>query len=137
MKDRNSEITQLISRALKGEHSKFEFIKTWSQAAFVMEYYRAMKKIITAMNKAYKAMYKQYLKEASEGNNDEITTVGSIYQLDTCIKFYTKERELIYNILDEFYCYCLLGGNIWNILAGEERPDEHLTDYRIKRLKIW
>jgi hypothetical protein len=95
-----------------------------------------MHKVIKAIKRAYKAMYKQYLVDVSEGNNDDIITVGGVYQLDTCVKFYTKEQELTHDILDEFYCYCLLGGNLINILSGEERPQEHLQDYREKRLKF-
>jgi len=136
MANNKDEITELIARAIKGEHSKFEFIKNWSQAAFVVEYYHTMRKVIKAIKKAHKAMYKQYLIDVSEGNNNDIITVGGVYQLDTCIKFYTKEQELTHDILDEFYCYCLLSGNLVNILAGEERPQEHLIDYREKRMKF-
>ncbi len=136
MTDNKDEITELIARAIKGEHSKFEFIKNWPQAVFVVEYYHAMRKIIRAIKRAHKAMYQQYLIDVKEGSNDNIITVGGIYQLDTCVKFYAEEQELTHDILYEFYCYCLLSGNLINILAGEERPQEHLQDYREKRLKF-
>ena len=136
MTDNKDEITELIARAINGEHSKFEFIKNWAQAAFVVEYYHAMKKIVKAIKKAHKELYKQYLIDVSQNNNDSIATIGGIYQLDACIKFYTAEKELTYDMLDEFYCYCLLGKNLTSILAGEERPQEHLQDYREKRLKF-
>ena len=130
------EISELMIRALEGKYSKFEYIKTWSQAAFTIEYYQAMKKVVKAIKKASKLLYKQYLKDVKEGNNDSIEIVGGIHQVEICLDFYTKETQLAYDMLDEFYCYCLRGGNLLNILAGEERPSQDLEDYRKGRWSL-
>ena len=93
-----------------------------------------MKKLIRHIRKAHDQIYKQYLQDVKENRNFDITIVGGIYQTLVCEEFYVKEKELVYDMLDEFYCYCLLGKNFLHILAGEERPAEHLKDYRQYRV---
>ena len=124
-----AELFNLMEVAAKGEHTKFEFIKSldgWRAARVVR---RVLKKTAKAFRAGADNAVDRYLDQIAKGNyKTELYEAALAYEKYAA--FYEKELDTVEDMLDEFYCY-FFKGHIIHILLGGQRHVYDLLDYRI------
>ena len=127
-------IDALVNDALKGEHTKFEFIKNTNQLLFAYLCRRDRRKVVDLFKKLQKDFIKEYCKEIKFDLQD-YDLVFTIKQLELVIDFYSKEAATLTEMITEYKEYLFSGHIFSSIIMGNERADEDLIDYRFKYLK--
>lgn len=131
--DRQTEekfFTELVERAIKGEHSEFEFIRSWQERTAVKTYLFGTSAVIRVFKNLCKATYKTYLSQIATRTQD-IQTILALKQFKQCLAFYEREFEIARDMIKEYWEY------IWNwhvidTLVGNYRAEEDLWDHRGK-----
>ena len=120
--------TDLVERALKGKQSVFEFIRSWSERRSLKTYQLGIEAIIRIFSNLCDETYKTYVSHIETGTQD-LQTLLALKQFRHCREFYEKEREVVLDMVDEYWTY-ILSGHILDTLFGTYRTIEDLWDYR-------
>lgn len=117
-------IEQLITKAIEGVQTKFEFIGSFYEFLLTKKYYKAVKKI-------------------AEGFLDTSITIPDAdkikdYEelLQTCINYYLTEAMIVKEILAEFKAY-FWRGHFLKMLLGGRRSVRDFVDYRTLPISLF
>ena len=127
----NKMLAELIERAEAGEHTKFEYIRTWREYRTRKINRRALKLLVRGLNKSSKSLLKKYCKLVKTGSAD-VTMLLARNALLKAKEFYTKELEIVTDTIYEYEAYLMEDGNFLGSFVGETRPISELRDYREK-----
>lgn len=123
--------TTLVDRALNGKQSDFEFIRSLQERFAVKTYRFGVEAVIRIFRNLYDSTYKTYVSQVRSGNQD-LQTLLALKQFRQCLLFYTKERDIARDMIDEYWEY-ILSWHIIDTLVGNYRPLEDLWDHRGKK----
>ena len=134
-KNQKEFVNDLIDRALNGEHTKREFIRSASDLSVAKLLRTATKQIVDGFVKAVNTTYKKYLK-CLENGEDNIDLLMSHLTYKKCLEFYKDELALIIDEIDEFYHYAFITDKFLKLtLFGYVRPITDLYDSRKMKIK--
>ena len=123
--------TDLVERALKGKQSVFEFIRSWPERRSLKTYQLGIDAIIKIFSNLCDETYKTYISHVKTGTQD-LQTLLALKQFRQCREFYKKERDIVLDMVDEYWTY-ILSGHILDTLFGTYRTVEDLWDHRERR----
>lgn len=119
---------QLVSKALKKDKSKFEFIKSLEELFVVNTYISGVKKVVKMFKNLYSQLQAQYVKEI-ESDSTNIATLVNLVRFKHCREFYEAEIALAKDMRNEYKAY-VFGGHFIDTVIGNQRADEDLVDFR-------
>lgn len=123
---------ELTARALSGNHSKFEFIRSMDEYKVAKLYGKGVIKIISGYEAAAKDALKRCEANLREGKDSAIDLLNHRDFL-RCAKFYRDELNLSERMICEYNDY-VLQGHIMDTIMGVYRPEEDLYDHSDKYL---
>lgn len=118
----------LRDRAAKGEHTSFEYIKNIAEYFAAKQIDNALSSILGSFKKSYGKILKQYCKEVRT-NKADLSLLLIMNELTQLHKFYSAERDIIQDMIDEYRTY-LDHGHLLSALFGEQREVWDLWDHR-------
>jgi uncharacterized protein YeeX (DUF496 family) len=118
----------LRDRAMKGEHTSFEYIKNIAEYFAAKQIDNALSSILSSFKKSYNRILKQYCKEVRT-NKADLSLLLIMNELTQLHKFYSAERDIIQDMIDEYRTY-LDQGHLLSALFGEQREVWDLWDHR-------
>ena len=124
---------QLMQKALRGESSKFEFLRCWADRLAAKAYLKGVQKVVSIFRNLETTTYKTYLEQIASGSQD-LGVILALKQFIACREFYLKEMEIAYDMLDEYKSY-IWGGHMIDTLLNNYRTEEDLVDYRTLPVK--
>lgn len=119
---------QLIQRAKDGNHSSFEFIRSLDEYFAARTFRKASNKVFESFITTQSNLYKAYVSQVKEGI-DNLDVILTISELNSIIKFYEIEIEIVSDMIDEYKAY-VHSGHIIDTLLGNYRKEEDLVDFR-------
>ena len=120
---------KIVETAKKGNHFKFEFIKSLNERKAAKILLTTYKKIIKACKVSSKFVLKEYKKMiATAEDTAELITYMS--DMDICVEFYSKEVDTMYDMLDEFRSYLWSGHFLDIYLFNRTREEKDMIDMR-------
>lgn len=119
---------QLVKKAMTEKNSDFEFIRNWEVRKVVKQYIYGVDQVIRIFSNLEKTTYKTYVNQVKT-NTQDLQTILAFKQFNQCRKYYSKERDIALDMLDEYRAY-IFGGHIWDTLVGNTRTDDDCVDYR-------
>lgn len=125
--------TELVNKALKGEHTKFNFLRCWSDRAPVKQYILGVKVTAKMFSDLVDKTTESYIDQIAKDEQD-LGLILALKQFTQCKDYYEQELFLAEDILKEYWSY-ILGGHVWDTLLGNIRKDEDMVDYRILPVK--
>ena len=133
MNEEQEVFDQLVTTALAGEPSKFEFIRTNEGYRMIKSAARGLKKTIALFqNLTEKAVVLYNLSVTA--NAQLIDHIILIRQFMACKEFYEEELKIAKSMLSEYRHYLVLGGKLIDAMFGYRRTDQELFDHRKLRL---
>lgn len=126
---------ELVTKALEGKHSKFEFIRNYQMLQVARMYRKGVKRVTKMFrNMEYELLctYKKLIK----AGKDDLAMVMAIKQFATCAQYYKEEHAIAKDMISEFRCY-VNSGHILQTIFGGTRPDIECIDYRKLPLKLF
>jgi hypothetical protein len=120
---------EIIKRAESGEHTKFEYIKSWREYKTRILNYKATEMLIKGRERSTKSLLKRYCKAVGLGQGDITTLLVRKALLDTK-RFYDKELTVIADMISEYDAYLLDGNFISQFFFYETRPISECWDRR-------
>lgn len=118
----------LRDRAAKGEHTSFEYIKNITEYFAAKQIDNALSSILSSFKKSYNRILKQYCKEVCT-NKADLSLLLIMNELTQLHKFYSVERDIIQDMIDEYRTY-LDQGHLLSALFGDQREVWDLWDHR-------
>lgn len=120
---------KIVETAKRGNHFKFEFIKSLGERKAAKILLTTYKKIIKACKTSSKFVLKEYKKMIATAE-DTAELITYISDMDICVEFYTKEVNTIYDMLDEFRSYLWSGHFLDIYLFNRTREEKDMIDMR-------
>lgn len=134
--DKKTFTDQLITKALTGKHSNFEFIRNIQQFKIAKEYMKALKATAKSFHKVVKLTYKSWVKEVDELAKQQLIFSGQIF--NKCEEYYVEEFKIIKDMISEYKIYLLSGSNLFDsYVINKERADDELFDYRKVKWRLF
>ena len=125
----------LVTKALEGKHSKFEFIRNLEMLHVAKLYRRGVKQVAKMFkNMEYELLYAY--KKLIQNGQDDIGMIMAIRQFGACAQYYKEEHAIAKDMISEFRCY-VNSGHILQTLFGGVRPEYECVDYRKLPLKLF
>ncbi len=124
---------QVMTKALEGKQSGFEFITCWQVRNVVKEYIVGVDTVISIFSDLERTFSDSYIKQIIAGEQD-LEVILSLKQFNQCRKYYEQEKAIAEDMLAEYRSY-IWGGHIWDTLVGNTRKEEDLVDYRTLPIK--
>lgn len=118
----------LKDRAFKGEHTSFEYIKNMIEYSAARQIEDALSSILRSFEKSYDQVLDRYCKDVRTGNAD-ITMLLLMNELVELRHFYSAERDIIRDMIDEYRTY-LSQGHTLSAFLGGQREVWDLWDHR-------
>jgi hypothetical protein len=123
-------LAELVKRAESGEHTKFEYIRTWKEYKLRKMNVRALKLLVNNLDRSTKSLFKKYCKQVKLGTADTTTLLVRNVLLHT-LKFYKIELDTVLDVIYEYEAYLMDNGNfIGQFLLYEIRPISECWDRR-------
>lgn len=119
----------LVERALRDEHTKFEFIRSFDELLASYKCKRAIKTVAKGFAKTGRNILKTYL-NGIKNDEENLDLLFSYRQIKTCQDFYEKDAAIVADMISEYNCYLRYGHLIKSILLNQYRPEKDLTDWR-------
>ena len=119
----------LVDRALKDEHTKFEFIRSFDELLASYKCRRAINAVAKGFAKTGKNIFKKYLNDL-EKDEENLELLFSYRQIKTCQIFYEKDADILSDMISEYNCYLRWGHLTKSILLNQYRPEKDLVDWR-------
>lgn len=126
----------LIDRALKNEHTKFNYLRSLPELFAARQCKKALNDVIKSFNNTAKKVYLDYL-DGIKNNTDRIDLLVSYKQINKCIDFYKKEAEITKDIIKEYKCYLKYGHLFKSVFLNYYRPNEDLMDWRKLPIRLF
>lgn len=125
----------LVTKALEGKHSKFEFIRSYEMFQIAKMYRKGVKSVTKMFRNMEYELLCTYKKMIKSGK-DDLTLVMAIKQFAACAQYYKEEHAITKDMISEFRCY-VNSGHILQTLMGGIRPECECVDYRKLPLKLF
>lgn len=121
-------LVNLIDQAETSKNVEFRYIRSWKEYREVHKAYKYKKAVTKLLQASAETIFKKYCKEVSKqsGQFNKLLVYRSIA---LAADFYTKDVEIIYDMLDEYETY-LITGNFLDLLTGSQRPFNKFWDHR-------
>lgn len=119
----------LVERALRNEHTEFEFIRSFDELLASYKCKKAIKTVARSFAKTGRNILKTYL-NSIKNDEENLDLLFSYKQIKTCQDFYEKDAAIVADMISEYNCYLRYGHLAKSILLGHFRPDEELMDWR-------
>ena len=134
-KDKDEIFKNLVEKALRGEQSPFEFIRSYNMLSVARAYRSGVKKVAKIFASLEKSLLKTYQLQIADGSQN-IETLAAAIQFRKCKEYYTKEFKIAKDMISEFRTY-VFSGHIIQTMLGGMRPEEECVDYRKLPIKFW
>ena len=119
---------ELVKKALIGEHSKFEFIRSYEMLKVARLYRKSVSKVIKIFKDLHKGLLKSYATAVGE-DKQKLEELMSAIQFNHCKDYYVAELNIVKNMIQEYRVYVESGHILYTIFGGV-RPDDECVDYR-------
>jgi hypothetical protein len=129
MKEDKELLAEIIRRAEAGEHTKFEYIRSWKEYKQRKASCSALDMLIDGLAHSTKLLLKRYCRAVIKGQTD-VTTLLVRNKLLTTKAFYERELSMIANMISEYEAYLWDNGFISQFLFYEIRPISECWDRR-------
>lgn len=126
---------ELVGRAMRGEASKFEFIRDLTTFRTARAYKRGVGKIARLFGKLAEGLVRQCAALVREGAQD-VDALLAAKRFEICRDHYAAEAAVAKDMLSEFKAY-LRSGHVIRTLLGGYRPDEECVDYRTLPFRLF
>ena len=120
---------ELVKKALTGEQSNFEFVRTKDMMHVASLYKRGTRKVYKVFDSLHKALVKQY-GESILTDKQSLETMMAIKQFEVCRDYYKKESAIAKDMLKEYRTYVFSGHILAQLFFNGVRPDNECVDYR-------
>ena len=125
--------TELVNKALKGEHTKFNLLRCWSDRTQLKQYILGLKDVVKMFRNSVKKSAEVYVDQIAKDEQD-LGLILALKQFTQCKDYYEQELFLAEDILKEYWYY-IFGGHVLDTLIGSIRRDEDMVDYRTLPVK--
>jgi hypothetical protein len=122
-------LAEIVKRAEAGEHTKFEYIKSWKEYKQRKMNHSALVMLIESLDYSTESLLKRYCKAVEKGEAD-VTTLLVREKLLTTKAFYKCELAMIQDMLLEYDAFLWDGNFIKQFLFYEIRPVSECWDRR-------
>ena len=136
MEDQEKFFEAVVKKALSGQHSDFEFIRTYETCKVARYYKIGVKRVYKTFKTLYKKLMKTYAKDIMTGEQ-KLEMLMSMKQFEICYDYYKKEYELAKDMLSEYRAYLTSGHIFDQLIMNGVRSDDDCVDYRKLSWKIF
>ncbi len=127
--DQQQMLADIVKRAEAGEHTKFEYIRSWKEYKQRKMNCAALDMLIDSLAHSTRSLLKRYCKAVVRGNAD-ITTLLVREKLLTTKAFYERELDMVTDTLSEYDSFLHDGNFLGQFLFYETRPISECWDRR-------
>jgi hypothetical protein len=127
--DEQQMLADIIKKADAGEHTKFEYIRSWKEYKQRKMNCAALDMLIDSLEHSTRSLLKRYCKAVEKGNAD-ITTLLVREKLLTTKAFYERELAMVADIISEYDAFLWDGNLLSQFLFYETRPISECWDRR-------
>ena len=120
---------ELVKKALKGNQSDFEFIRTYEMCKVASYDNISTKRVSKAFKTLYKKLMKTYAKDILTGEQ-KLEMLMSMKRFEICYNYYKKEYEIAKDMLQEYHSYLFSGHIFDQLVLNGVRSDDDCIDYR-------
>ncbi len=122
-------LADLVRRAEAGEHTKFEYIKSWKEYKQRKMNSYALDMLIDSLAHSTKSLLKRYCRAVEKGQAD-VTTLLVRNKLLTTKSFYERELAIVTDMISEYDAFLCDGNFLNQFLFYEIRPISECWDRR-------
>ena len=119
---------EVVDRAKKGNHSKFEFIRSWAEHTKTCQYIKACSIMSRQFEKVQRKLMKDYRRSIMQMQSN-LTLLLTALNCETISSFYHDEAVIAKDMRREYWSY-VWGGHFLDSMLGVYREDDDLVDYR-------
>jgi hypothetical protein len=127
--DQQQMLADIVKRAEAGEHTKFEYIKSWKEYKQRKMSYSALSMLIASLEHSIRSLLKRYCKAVEEGRAD-VTTLLVREKLLTTKAFYERELAMVADMISEYEAFLWDSNFLSQFLFYEIRPISECWDRR-------
>jgi hypothetical protein len=128
-------LEEIIEYAEQDKPVTFRFIRSKKEYSSIKAGHKATKLIIKSLRASKKNLFKKYCSDILKGSAD-VNKLLACCKLEDLIEFYSKELDVLTDMLDEYDAY-LSGLNLFDLLDAllsiSYRPFKDLWDHREKK----
>jgi hypothetical protein len=129
MKDDKEMLAEIVKRAEAGEHTKFEYIRSWKEHKQYKINSAALDMLIDSLEHSTRVLLNRYCKAVEKGTSD-VTTLLVREKLLAIKAFYELELGMIQDMLSEYDAFLWDGNFLGQFLFYEIRPISECWDRR-------
>lgn len=122
-------LADIVRKAESGEHTKFEYIRSWKEYKQRKMNCTALDMLIDSLEHSTRSLLKRYCKAVIKGNAD-VTTLLVREKLLTTKAFYERELDMITDMIYEYEAYLMDCNFLSQFLFYEIRPISECWDRR-------
>jgi hypothetical protein len=127
--DQQQMLADIIRKADAGEHTKFEYIRSWKEYKQRKMNSNALDMLIDSLEHSTKLLLKRYCRAVEKGQAD-ITTLLVREKLLTTKTFYERELAMVADMISEYEAYLWDNNFLSQFLFYEIRPISECWDRR-------
>lgn len=128
MKEDKELALAFIEHAEEGEHSQFQFIRSWQEYLLMRNMKRSLDALTASLRKSAKNLFTQHCSDTAHGESDSNKLIAYCICRNT-LEFYKEERKIVFDMMEE-YEYYLFYESPLDFIFNLYRPEEKLRDYR-------
>ena len=122
-------LAEIVKRAEAGEHTKFEYIKSWKEYKQRKMNSNALDMLIDSLEHSAQLLLKRYCRAVEKGQADIITLLVR-EKLLTTKTFYECELAMVADMISEYEAYLWDNNFLSQFLFYEIRPISECWDRR-------
>lgn len=122
-------LAELIKRAESGDHTKFDYIRSWAEYRSRQINKRATKMLVNSLEHSAASLLKTYCKDITKGTAD-VTKLFARNILLRAAEFYKLEFAVIEDMISEYEAYLFDGNILEQFIFYESRPFAECWDRR-------
>jgi hypothetical protein len=127
--DQQQMLADIVKKAEAGEHTKFEYIRSWKEYKQRKMNIVALDMLIDSLEHSTRSLLKRYCNAVKKGCAD-ITTLLVREKLLTTKTFYELERDMIADMISEYDAFLWDDNLLSQFLFYEIRPISECWDRR-------
>ena len=127
--DQQQMLADIVKKAEAGEHTKFEYIKSWKEYKQRKMNCYALDMLIDSLEHSTRLLLKRYCRAVEKGQAD-ITTLLVRNKLLATKAFYDSELAMVADMISEYDTFLWDGNFLSQFLFYETRPISECWDRR-------
>jgi hypothetical protein len=127
--DEQQMLADIVRKAEAGEHTKFEYIRSWKEYKQRKMNCAALDMLIDSLEHSTKVLLKRYCRAVERGQAD-ITTLLVRNKLLSTKAFYERELNMVADTISEYEAFLCDGNLLSQFLFYEIRPISECWDRR-------